>query len=47
VLYEAAGLGYSCLTVVDKKTIAILYEGADGELYFQKIPVKQLLKKRK
>lgn len=34
--------GYSCLTMVDEKTLGILYEGVK-ELYFQKIPVAGLL----
>jgi sialidase-1 len=34
--------GYSCLTMVDEKTIGILYEGTK-DLYFQKIPVTDLL----
>jgi sialidase-1 len=41
-LNPAAGFGYSCLTMVDKETIGILYEGIK-ELYFQKIPVSNLL----
>lgn len=42
-LYEEGTYGYSCLTRVDKDHIGILYEGV-GELYFQKIPIKELLK---
>ncbi|MCL4481880.1 MAG: exo-alpha-sialidase [Bacteroidetes bacterium] len=34
--------GYSCLTMVDGKTLGILYEGTK-ELYFQKISVAELL----
>ena len=43
LLYEAPGMGYSCLTVVDEKTIGILYEG-DGDLYFQKVLIKDFVK---
>ncbi len=41
-IYEPEGYGYSCLTMVDEKTIGILYEGSK-ELYFQKIPVSDIL----
>jgi sialidase-1 len=41
-LNSEAGYGYSCMSMVDNKTIGILYEGAK-ELYFQKIPVSDLL----
>jgi len=36
------GYGYSCMTLTDPKTIGIVYEG-EKELYFQKIPVADLL----
>ncbi len=42
-LYAPAGFGYSCMTMVDENTIGIVYEGV-RELYFQKVPVKDLLK---
>ncbi|MEE4178476.1 MAG: sialidase family protein [Bacteroides sp.] len=41
LLNEAYGNGYSCMTMVDDRTIGIVYEGVK-ELYFQKIPVKEL-----
>ncbi len=41
-LNSEAGYGYSCMSMVDDKTIGILYEGVK-ELYFQKIPVSDLL----
>lgn len=44
-LNEKNGYGYSCLTVIDKKTLGILYEGV-RELYFQKIPVVDILSGR-
>ncbi len=40
---ENTGYGYSCLTIIDNKTIGILYEGTK-ELYFQKIPVSEFFK---
>jgi len=42
-LNEEEGYGYSCLAMVDENHIGILYEGIK-ELYFQKIPVKDILK---
>ncbi len=42
-IYEPEGYGYSCLTMVDERTVGILYEGSK-ELYFQKIPVSDILK---
>lgn len=41
-LNEAAGYGYSCMSMIDEQTIGILYEGVK-ELYFQKVPVSALL----
>ena len=37
-LFRPAGYGYSCLTMVDKDHVGILYEGTK-DLFFQKIPV--------
>jgi sialidase-1 len=42
VLNSEAGYGYSCMSMVDDKTIGILYEGVK-DLYFQKVPVTDLL----
>jgi sialidase-1 len=42
LLNSETGYGYSCMTMVDESTIGILYEGVK-ELYFQKIPVDDLL----
>jgi sialidase-1 len=42
LLNETTGYGYSCLTMVDNRTIGIVYEG-EKELYFQKIPVSEIL----
>jgi sialidase-1 len=41
-VYEPEGYGYSCMTMVDEKTLGILYEGSK-ELYFQKIAVSDIL----
>lgn len=43
-LYEEDTYGYSCLTMVDDDHIGILYEGRK-ELYFEKIPLEELLGK--
>lgn len=43
LLNRAQGFGYSCLTMVDDKTIGIVYEGAKN-LFFQKVPVSEFLK---
>lgn len=40
---ERTGFGYSSLTVVDKETIGILYEGS-RDLYFVKVPVKDIIR---
>jgi len=40
----ADSYGYSCLTMVNENTVGILFEGT-RDLYFQKIPVKEILKK--
>jgi sialidase-1 len=42
-LYAPAGYGYSCLTMVDENHVGIVYEGVK-ELYFQKIPVAEILR---
>ncbi|MGV8138823.1 MAG: exo-alpha-sialidase [Mangrovibacterium sp.] len=42
-LNEEAGYGYSCMTMIDEKSVGILYEG-ERELYFQIIPVKDIIK---
>ena len=37
------GYGYSCLTMIDNKTLGIVYEG-EKDLFFQKISVSDMLK---
>ncbi len=41
-LFSPSCFGYSCMTMVDKNTIAILYEGS-RDLFFQKIPVSEII----
>lgn len=43
LLDERKGYGYSCLSMIDKNTIGLLYEGV-RELYFVRIPLKDILK---
>lgn len=45
-IYRPESFGYSCLTMVDKNTIGILYEDKK-DLYFQKILVIDILKTKK
>ncbi|HKL33923.1 MAG TPA: sialidase family protein [Tangfeifania sp.] len=45
LLNENQGFGYSCMTMVDKNTVGILYEGVK-ELYFQKVPVDDIFSER-
>ncbi|MEG2478824.1 MAG: exo-alpha-sialidase [Mucinivorans sp.] len=35
--------GYSCLTMIDKNTIGILYEGSRAQMTFQAIPLKDII----
>lgn len=39
-----ASLGYSCLTMVDESTVGILYESSRGNIYFQAIPLTDIVK---
>lgn len=36
--------GYSCLTMIDKKTVGILYEGSRAQMTFQAIAIEDILK---
>jgi len=36
------GAGYSCLTVVDDRTLGIVYEGSQAHLVFQRLPLAAL-----
>lgn len=44
-LFAKTGYGYSCMTMIDSKTIGIVYEG-EKDLYFQQIAVADLLGNR-
>lgn len=41
---EEHGWGYSCLTMIDKNTVGIIYEGSTGQLVFQAIPLRAIVK---
>jgi sialidase-1 len=43
LLDEGDGWGYSCLTMIDKNTIGILYESSVAEITFQSIPLKDVV----
>ena len=38
--------GYSCMTMVDEKTVGILYEGSQAHLTFQRIPLSDVIEAR-
>lgn len=44
MLDEGESWGYSCLTMIDKETVGILYEGSTAHMVFQAIPLKDILK---
>jgi len=41
-IYSPECFGYSCLTLIDKETLGIIYEGKK-DLFFQKIPIRDIL----
>lgn len=43
LLDEGLGAGYSCMTMIDRDTVGILYEGSTSKLVFQRIPVKDII----
>ncbi|MBR5255388.1 MAG: exo-alpha-sialidase [Bacteroidales bacterium] len=42
LLDEGEGWGYSCLTMVDKRTVGILYESSQAHITFQAVPLKEI-----
>ena len=42
LLDEGAGWGYSCLTMIDRKTVGILYESSQAHMTFQAVPLKDI-----
>lgn len=43
LLDEGRSAGYSCLTMIDRDTIGILYEGSRAHLTFQRIPLRDVV----
>ena len=44
LLDEGHGWGYSCLSMVDKETVGILYESSVAHMTFQTVKLKELVK---
>lgn len=44
MLDEGNGWGYSCLTMIDKETVGILYESSLAHMTYQAVPLKDLVK---
>lgn len=44
LLDDGASAGYSCLTMIDAKTVGILYEGSRAHMTFQRIPLTELFR---
>lgn len=42
---EEENWGYSCLTMVDPSTIGILYEGSTGQMVYQSLPLKEVVRR--
>lgn len=43
-LDEGHGWGYSCLTLVDKNTVGIIYEGSQAHMIYQNVKLSDLIK---
>ncbi len=43
LLDEGNGAGYSCMSMIDEKTVGILYEGSRAHITFQRIPLSDLV----
>jgi sialidase-1 len=43
LLDEGNSAGYSCMSMIDEKTVGILYEGSQAHMTFQRIPLSDLL----
>ena len=42
LLDEGYGWGYSCLTMIDKETVGILYESSQAHMTFQAVKLKDI-----
>ena len=45
LLDEDNSAGYSCMTMIDEKTVGILYEGSQAHMTFQRIPLNDIVEK--
>lgn len=45
LLDEGSGAGYSCMSMIDEKTVGILYEGSRAHMTFQRVPLSDLVGK--
>ena len=43
LLDEHTSAGYSCMTMIDKQTVGILYEGSQAHMTFQRIPISSIV----
>ena len=43
LLDEGRGAGYSCMAMIDARTIGILYEGSRAHMTFQRIPLQDVI----
>ncbi|HIK96362.1 MAG TPA: hypothetical protein EYG03_30845 [Planctomycetes bacterium] len=43
LLDEGKGAGYSCMSMIDEKTVGILYEGSQAHMTFQRISLSDLV----
>ena len=43
LLDEEEGWGYSCMTMIDRETVGILYEGSVSQLVFQAVKLKDIV----
>ena len=45
LLLDAGGsLGYTCLTMIDRETVGILYESSKGNIFFQAVPLTSIVR---
>lgn len=47
LLDEGHGWGYSCLAMIDKETVGIIYEGSAAHMTFQAVKLKDIIKESK
>ena len=46
LLDEGESWGYSCLTMIDKETVGILYESSVAHMAFQSVKLSDIVKKK-